>query len=115
MHTDSIYEYYGRQKNDMEASVIPFVVFQYIDNALHIVLISDGMCRLFDEERTEIVRIMTNTIYTTIHPEDVERLSGKWTRFVQEGGRYDVVFKRLINNSFRSIHAEGSHLYAVVQ
>ena len=46
LHTDSIYEYYGRQKNDMEASVIPFVVFQYIDNALHIVLISDGMCRL---------------------------------------------------------------------
>ena len=108
LHTDSIYEYYGRQKNDMEASVIPFVVFQYIDNALHIVLISDGMCRLFDEERAEIVRIMTNTIYTTIHPEDVERLSGKWTRFVQEGGRYDVVFKRFINNSFRSIHAEGS-------
>ena len=55
MQTETIYEFYGRQKNDMESSVIPFLIFQRIDSELHVVLISDGLCKLFSERRSEIV------------------------------------------------------------
>ncbi len=107
MHKDAVYEFYGRQKNDMEASAMPFIIFQHLENDLHTVLISDGACRLFAQRRSEIAHIMENAIYTSVHPEDVERLSAGWTHFVAEGGSYNVVFKMLINNSFRSIHAQG--------
>jgi len=108
LHTDTLYEYYGRQKNDMESSAIPFVVFQKIEGDVRVVLMSDGLCRLFSEGRSEMAHIMENTIYTSVHTEDVERLSAAWERFVSEGGSYNTVFKKRINNQFRTIHAVGN-------
>ncbi len=108
MQTDSVYEYYGRQKNDMESSSIPFVVFQYLEKELRVVLISNGLCELFGERRSEVTRILENSIYTSVHTEDIERLSQKWTQFVTEGGHYEIVFKKRISGAFRSIHAQGS-------
>ena len=108
MQTETIYEFYGRQKNDMESSVIPFLIFQRIDSELHVVLISDGLCKLFSERRSEIIYILENNIYTSVHTEDVERLSANWEHFVNTGSNYELVFKRRIGNQFRSIHAIGS-------
>ena len=92
----------------MESSVIPFLIFQHIDSELHVVLISDGLCKLFSERRSEIIYILENNIYTSVHTEDVERLSANWEHFVNTGSNYELVFKRRIGNQFRSIHAIGS-------
>lgn len=108
MHTDSIYEFYGRQKNDMESSVVPFVIFQYIDQEVHIVLVSDGMCRLFEGSRSDIIRVLENSICTSVHPEDVEQLSAKWKHFLEEGDPLEVVFRRIVNNRVCSLHAQGA-------
>lgn len=96
----------------MESSAIPFVIFQYIESEAHIVLISDGMCHLFAAKRSDVSKTIKETIYTTIHPEDVEKLSSAWAGFLTEKGSFNVVFRKLINNSFRSIHAQGEFHYA---
>ncbi len=111
MHKEIIYEYFGRQKNDMESSAIPFVIFQYIDSETYVVLVSDGMCRLFESKRTEVSKTLKNTIYTTVHPEDVEKLSSAWKKFVTEDADFNIVFRKIINNSLRSIHAQGTSHY----
>lgn len=110
MHSDNVYEYYGRQKNDMESSVIPYLVFQVIEDELYVVLITDGLCRLFSEKRSEIRKILEKNIFTTIHPEDAEKLSASWHQFVTEGGSYNIVFKKQIHGQFRTIHAQGNNL-----
>ncbi len=107
MNTDLIYEYYGRQKNDMEASVVPFTIFQRIDNETHIILISDGMCKLFGANRGEITYILENNIYNTVYPEDVEKVSAAWTKLLSAKGIFNIVFRKLVNNRFLSIMAKG--------
>ena len=92
----------------MESSVIPYLIFQIIGSELHVVLITDGLCRLFSEKRGEIRNVLTNNIFTTIHPEDAERLSNSWNKFVAEGGAYNIVFKKRIQETFRTIHAQGN-------
>ena len=107
MNSDLFYEYYGRQKNDMEASVMPFTIFQRIENETHIVIISEGMVRLFNAGRNEIAYILENNIYTTVHPEDVDKIATAWNKFVNETEVFHIVFRKLINNRFLSILARG--------
>ena len=47
--TEELYEYYGKQKESMTSSAIPFFVFQILNGEMHIVILSDGLCRLFKD------------------------------------------------------------------
>ena len=108
MNTDTIYEYYGRQKNDMEASVIPFAVFQLVNGDVRMILISEGMCRLFGDSRQELAYLIENNIMTSVHPEEAEKLNTNWKDFLSSHNDYDTVFRRQIGNEFRSIRTQGS-------
>ena len=107
MNRDLIYEYYGRQKNDMEASVMPFVIFQRIEGETHIILISDGMLKLFDARRSEVTYVLENNIYTTVHPEDVDKVAAAWKEFVGETDKFNIVFRKLVHSKFLSILCKG--------
>lgn len=107
MNRDLIYEYYGRQKNDMEASVMPFVIFQRIEGETHIILISDGMLKLFDARRSEVTYVLENNIYTTVHPEDVDKVAAAWKEFVGETDKLNIVFRKLVHSKFLSILCKG--------
>lgn len=109
---DTLYEYYGRQKNDMESSAVPFLIFQMLnENELKVVLISDGICRLFKGDRSQIRYVLENDIVTTVHPEDAEKIATVWKQFLKEHNEFDAVFRKQIQNEFRSIHVCGdSHL-----
>lgn len=110
MNTDMLYEYYGREKNDLESSVIPFVIMQKIGAEVHVTLVSDGLCKLYCADRTEVAYTLENGIYTTVHPEDVEKVSSAMTKFYAEG-RLNIVFRKFINGTFRTVYAQGSSYY----
>ena len=110
MNTDMLYEYYGREKNDLESSVIPFVILQKIGSEVHVILVSDGLCRLYCANRTEVAHTLENSIYTSIHPEDVEKVSSAMTKFYAEGS-LNLVFRKLINGAFRTVYSQGSSYY----
>ncbi len=102
-----LYEYYGRQKNDMEASVMAYAILQSINGEPHTILISDGFCKLFSETRSEISYIFESGSLLTAHPEDVEKLSAQWKLFFKENKSVNIVFRKKIGSSFRSIYAQG--------
>ena len=107
LNTDIFYEYYGREKNDLESSVMPFVILQKIDSDVHVILVSDGLCRLYAADRDEVAHTLENSIYTTVHPEDAEKVSSAMVKFYDEGS-LNIVFRKRRNNVFRSIYAQGS-------
>ena len=108
MNGDTLYEYFGRQKNDMESSVIPYLIFQMLNEKdLRIVIISDGLCKFFHEDRDRIKFVLENNIFTSVHPEDLERVSKTWEKFSHEHGTLDIVYKRQFSDSFRTVHVCG--------
>lgn len=121
MKTETLYEYYGRQKEGMKTSLIPFVIFQIIDHLQRIVILSDGLCSLFKEERENIHHQLENNIYTDLYPEDIDRFSSCMQTFFEKGDACDFVFRRKIKDDLRSIrllgnsfHTEtGEHLFVV--
>ncbi len=110
MNADMLYEYYGREKNDLESSVMPFVIMQKLGNELHVTLVSDGLCKLYCADRAEVADTIENSIFTTVHPEDVEKVSSAMVKFLSDGS-LKLVFRKLISGAFRTIYAQGSSYY----
>ena len=107
MTTDILYEYYGREKNDLETSVMPFIILQKIESDIHVIIISDGLCKLYATDRAQVAYTIENGIFTTVHPEDAEKVSAAMAKFFAEG-TLNLVFRKRIGSGFRSIFAQGS-------
>ncbi len=108
MSTEALYQYYGRQKESMKTSAIPFVVVQMIDNAPRVVIMSDGLCRLFEEEREQLTSSIEKKIYTKIHLEDIEKCLAAWKSFLLEDQDCDIVFRRQVGSHLRTMRLRGS-------
>ena len=107
MTTDILYEYYGREKNDLETSVMPFIILQKIESDIHVIIISDGLCKLYATDRAQVAYTIENGIFTTVHPADAEKVSAAMAKFFAEG-TLNLVFRKRIGSGFRSIFAQGS-------
>ena len=121
MNTETLYEYYGRQKEGMKTSLIPFVILQQINGSARVVIMSDGFCTLFNESRERIIYKMENKVYSEIYPEDVEKLSSGFDSFISDKTGCDIVFRRKSGSDLRSIRLQGDcflsetgeHLYII--
>ena len=106
------YEYDPIEKSIMEKSIVPFVVFQYIDKRVVTLVVSDGVRQLLGlEDRQEIVRMFDNYLYRDVHPDDVERISALAAHFAEEGKEYNVTYRLNIQGKFHVLRAIGKHLY----
>ena len=106
--TEELYEYYGKQKESMTSSAIPFFVFQILNGEMHIVILSDGLCRLFKDSRENIKKRIENRIFSEIYPEDMSALKDVWKKFLNGSSDCDIVFKKMIDKKIRALRANGN-------
>ena len=60
----------------IEASPIPFAVYQFVSRRVVTLALSAGFCRLFGyEDRARAYHDMDEQMYVDTHPDDVSRIS----------------------------------------
>ena len=99
----------------IEASPIPFAVYQFVSSRVVTLALSEGFCRLFGyEDRALAYHDMDEQMYVDTHPDDVSRISEAAVLFATRGGRYDVIYRsrKRRGDGYRLIHAVGEHVSA---
>ncbi len=97
----------------IEASPIPFAVYQFIDRRVVTLALSAGFLSLFGyTDKDRAYREMDEDMYKDTHPDDAARISEAADRFAMEGGRYETVYRsRNGEGGYRIIHAMGEHVF----
>lgn len=96
----------------MKTSLIPFVIVQMIDGNPRVVILSDGLCELYKDEREHIIECIENRIHTSIHPEDIEKCLENWKSFLNENKPCDLVYRRNIDSRMLTIRLRGKSYIA---
>ncbi|MBQ6555294.1 MAG: EAL domain-containing protein, partial [Firmicutes bacterium] len=98
---------------NIEHSMMPFALYQFIDKRVVTVAVSKGFCRLFGyEDKESAYYDMDNNMYKDTHPDDIARISDAALRFATEGGSYDVIYRsKNKDGGYNIIHAQGEHVY----
>ena len=106
------FQYSQAEKEIMESSVIPFAVYQFIDQRVVTVLLTKGFMDFFGiEDKDEAYYIMDNHMYKDAHPDDVARISDDALRFATgQIPEYNVIYRSLKDGEYRVVHAFGKHI-----
>ncbi len=106
------YEFDPQTRAMLEALPAPLGIYQFIDQRVVTILLSDGFRALFQfDTLEEAMELMNNDMYSTAHPDDAARLADEAFRFATQGGKYEVVYRMQPNKSsdYRIVHAMGAH------
>ncbi len=98
----------------MEASPVPFAIYQFIDRRVVTLMLSAGFCELFGfDDRAEAYYVMDNDMYRSAHADDMARIADAAFRFATEGGEYNVVYRTRNSEAedYVVVHAQGQHVY----
>ena len=104
------YRYDEKELRFIEESCVPFAVYQYINKRVVTIALSQGFCDLLGYSRQEAVDLMDNNMYRDTHPEDVTYVNDAATRFINEGGEYNTIYRSLKDGEYRIVHAYGRHI-----
>lgn len=94
----------------IKSAVIPMAIYQFINNKVHTILLSQGLLDLFqlpDNEST--YNLLDNDMYRYVHPEDVARVSEVAIDFAKNDTHYNVFYRYRLNGKYRIIHSFGKH------
>ena len=108
------YRFTNEQQTILEKMKIPFGVYQSVDDRVTAVLISDGFCELFGfSNRDDAYYYVENDINKYTHPDDVNRLNEAVSRFVSEGGKYEIIYRTQTADcsEYMIVHAMGQTIY----
>ena len=112
------YSYSAEERTILENLEQPLAVYQNVDGQVVTLVVSNGFCRLLGyETREQAVYDMDHDMFKNTHPDDRNRAALAAQVFSESGAGavYDVVFRTkagaVTENSYRVIHAHGTHLY----
>ena len=108
------YQFDKQIRKEMEASCVPFAVYQFLHNRIIPVMLSAGFCELFGfDDHAEAYRVMENDTYRDTHPDDIARVAEAGIRFAREEADYDVVYRTHLPGKgfYRIIHSRGKHIW----
>ena len=100
----------------LEKMPVPVAVYQYLNNRINALVVSEALLRLFGYDSIEEgLFFLNNDMYHDVHPEDLARIEETGYRFaMQKGlsGKYDVVYrnKNRYQDSYHIIHGTGRHI-----
>ena len=97
----------------LESLPQPMAVYQFIDNRIVTIALSDGFLELFGyTDRKQAYHDMNHDLFKYDHPDDVARLSAAAVKFAKEGGIFDVIYRSKSRNdaNYRIIHGYGNHI-----
>ena len=101
------------QRALMEGLSVPFAVYQFIDNKVVPVVLSEGFCELFAyPDLTIAYQEIERGMYREIHPDDANRIENAAIHFATKGGDYEIVFrmKKYKIDQYSVIHSKGKHV-----
>ncbi|MCR5415606.1 MAG: EAL domain-containing protein [Pseudobutyrivibrio sp.] len=108
------YEFAELQRKALEALNIPLVIYQFIDNRVVTLLVTDGMSKLMGVSKEEIIDLFDKDMYKDTHPDDKARVADAAYKFASGTGNYDVVYRSMSKkiNDYVIVHAHGEHYFA---
>ena len=106
MARDGRYELDAHTREAYEALNLPIAVYQFLNDKCITLLVSDGLCRLLDTERTALTYQFDTDMFGNIHPDDMEYLANLGMQYAIYGTNYDTVVrvKRPDGNGYMRIH-----------
>jgi diguanylate cyclase (GGDEF)-like protein len=103
------FEFDSIKRQIMEASKIPFAIYQLIDEKVVTILVSDGMCEILGMSREDSISLMNHDLYRDTHPDDIARVSEACYKFAKGEGELNIVYRIKDNKigKYVMVHATG--------
>ena len=111
MQSDGRYQFSAEGRQALEDLPIALAVYQYIQDHVVTLLVSDGLCRMYGLLREEIIQRMDQDMFRSVHPDDVEMLAALGYRFATKEGPYDIVYRTRLGgrSDYRTLHVLGKY------
>lgn len=81
----------------LESMPVPLAYYQWVDGKISATLVSDGLCRMMNADRDDLVTLLNGNLLQRVHPDDVERLSRTIREFSAHLCGYDVIYRGKYN------------------
>ena len=87
----------------------PLAIYQLVNNKVITLLVSDGLCEMAGKDRACLTNHYNDSMFGSVHPEDVEMLAQIGYRFAHEEGNYDVIYRTKLydKEEYRLVHSVG--------
>ncbi len=108
------YRFSGKEQKNLEQMPVPMAVYQFVDEKVFTLSLSEGYCRLFGfPDHPTAYRLIAEDAFCNTHPDDTARVKDAAYRFAKEGGRYEVIFRSMKygGGAYHIIHGIGEHIY----
>lgn len=92
-----------------ELSPFPIAMYQYKNEKIKTLLVSDGLCSLMNQDRENLIKQLDSNMFKIIHPDDLGRVLKILETFAKKENEYNVVYRIKTNGSkdYHLIHAIG--------
>ncbi|SFB16987.1 diguanylate cyclase (GGDEF) domain-containing protein [Acetitomaculum ruminis DSM 5522] len=106
------HEFTAEQRKCIEESCIPLGVYQFLNERVVVLAVSDGLCNLLGSSREETVELMEKDMYRGCHPDDLARVEEEALKFARNGDEYNSIYrtKNRDNKSYSIVHAHGKRI-----
>lgn len=106
--TDGKFIFREEQKEAYERLILPVGVFQLVNDKVITLVVSDGLCEMFEVGRLALTEHFDSDMFGNVHPDDVEMLAEVGYRFAREECDYDVTFRtRFHGEEYHKLHVIG--------
>ena len=102
-----MYQFSDETRKIYEHIPVPFVVYQFENEKVVPLLVSDGFCGLTGLDRPKAMQLLEAGQYSRIHPDDAGRLVRVSDDFAHHRGAYDQLIRCRHEDGYHLIHAIG--------
>lgn len=89
---------------------LPFAIYQFINNEVVVLVVSDGYCEMFGyDEKSDAYSDLKEFVFANIHPKDLARIEAEAARIATESGQFDLIYRAHMKDSseYKVIRAVG--------
>ena len=103
------YTFPDAMRRDYESMPVPLAYYQNVGGKPMALLVSDGLCRLMRTDRPRLIRLLNESLFDRVHPDDAGRLARITGEFARHLCGYDVIYrvKYARDEDFRYVHSVG--------
>ena len=104
-----MHQFSNETRKALEAMPIPLAYYQFVGKKITLVLVSDGLCKMRNRTREEIMGQINSGLFDNVHPEDIEHLARTVKEFSLHLAPFDIVYrvKYEKNSEYHTIHSIG--------
>ena len=97
-------------KEYLESLMTPLAFYEYDNNQLIPLLVSDGFCRLMDLDRGQAISHLQGSVFEKIHPDDCGKIMAAVEAFVKKEAGYDIIYrsKYTFRDEYHYVHSFGT-------